>query len=605
MINIRTIDKLTLEVNEINCLVVTSMLRNNDIKVNCSFLNDFIIPQESPLNEFIAYFDDLRDVEDVISIFEQSISPDEKVRNGAIYTPKYIREYIVDKVFIEQQRKNKPIDGLLISDIACGCGAFLYTCACAIHKDTNLPYRDIFHRLYGIDISKESILRAKILLSLQAALEGEEVSVDDFRLYVGNTLDFNFNRFSNVKNNQGFDIVIGNPPYVRSKHIDDQSKKLLHRWKVANVGNPDLYLPFFEIGLSVLNKSGSLGYITVNSFFKSVNARAFRCLMQETKKTLSIIDFGEELVFHKKLAYTCLVFISHELSNHIDFTKATVAEICKGSNFEFEKIAYSTLDPHKGWNLNKSKVLANIKKMENCGAPLSSFRIRNGIATLANDVFIFKPKYEDGHYYYLEYNGVEHLIEKGICRDIIKPNILKDEQDMLLKMEKIIFPYSDNNAVFDEEHLKKVFPKAYAYLLMHKKKLLLRDKGDFDYKWYEYGRTQAIKDQGKKLLFPYMTDTPKFVFCDNENLMIYCGYAFYDESSENLLILKKILESKVFEYYIMHTSKPYSTGYYSYAKNYLKSFTICNLTEEEKQSILLMTKSEVDSFLINKYNVII
>ena len=173
MINIRTIDKLALEVNEINCLVVTSMLRNNDIKVNSSFLNDFIIPEESPLNEFIAYFDDLRDVEDVISIFEQSMSPDEKVRNGAIYTPKYIREYIVDKVFIEQQRKKKPIDRLLISDIACGCGAFLYTCACAIHKDTNLQYRDIFHRLYGIDISKESILRAKILLSLQAALEGD------------------------------------------------------------------------------------------------------------------------------------------------------------------------------------------------------------------------------------------------------------------------------------------------------------------------------------------------------------------------------------------------------------------------------------------------
>ena len=70
-------------------------------------------------------------------------------------------------------------------------------------------------------------------------------------------------------------------------------------------------------------------------------------------------------------------------------------------------------------------------------------------------------------------------------------------------------------------------------------------------------------------------------------------------------MLKKILESKVFEYYIMHTSKPYSTGYYSYAKNYLKSFTICDLTEEEKQNILLMTKSEVDSFLINKYNVTI
>ena len=99
-----------------------------------------------------------------------------------------------------------------------------------------------------------------------------------------------------------------------------------------------------------------------------------------------------------------------------------------------------------------------------------------------------------------------------------------------------------------------------------------------------------------------MTDTPKFIFSDDVDMLIYCGYAFYDDSKENLLVLKRILESNVFFYYIKHTSKPYSTGYYSYAKNYLKSFTICPLSPESRKELLNMqSKHEIDLFLCKQY----
>lgn len=68
--------------------------------------------------------------------------------------------------------------------------------------------------------------------------------------------------------------------------------------------------------------------------------------------------------------------------------------------------------------------------------------------------------------------------------------------------------------------------------------------------------------------------------------------------------MKKVLESSVFDYYMKNTSKPYSTGYYSYAKNYVKSFGIYPFTEEQKQHILsLGSKTEVDNYLKLVYQV--
>ncbi len=81
-------------------------------------------------------------------------------------------------------------------------------------------------------------------------------------------------------------------------------------------------------------------------------------------------------------------------------------------------------------------------------------------------------------------------------------------------------------------------------------------------------------------------------------MMIYCGYAIYNESETELLFLKKVLESNIFDYYIRNTSKPYSTGYYSYAKNYVKSFGIYPFSDEQKKHILsLRTKEEVDDYI--------
>lgn len=586
-------------------LVVNSFARHHGQDANRGYLAQYIAEKEDGLEQDIRLLSDECTLENVINIFELAIPQAEKTSNGAVYTPKYIRDYIVSHVLPSVE---KPLAECLCADIACGCGAFLFTLADYIHTETGQSFAEIYHHFYGIDISEISIRRAKILLALVALVHGETIEDRDFNLYQGDSLTFDFWQMTGVRENRGIDVVVGNPPYVRSKHIDPITKQHLSRWNTSRIGNADLYIPFFEIGTSILCDTGVLGFITVNTFFKSVNARQLRDYLSGGNLSLRIINFGEQLVFKKILAYTCLAFLKKTPNDYLLYAKADIADVERGAEMTFGRIDYSALDNHRGWHLNQSEVLHNIHRIETAGEPLGSkYVIKNGIATLANDVFIFRPVRTDGQYYFLVRDGKEYPIEKGICREIIKPNILKTEADIPAKEEKIISPYDEGHNLISEEFFASQFPMAYKYLESCRDVLDARDKGEGDYgAWYAFGRTQAIADTGLKLLFPYMSDLPHFVYMPKKDMMIYCGYAIYNDSETELLFLKRVLESSVFDYYMKNTSKPYSTGYYSYAKNYVKSFGIYPFSEEQKQHLLsLRTKAEVDDYVRQLYGVAI
>ncbi len=595
----------------LNKILVSIFINSNSLKVkNNKLIKDLILTKESSFYHHIIFATYKFSFDELIESFELAIPSQDKVVNGAVYTPNYIKSFIVENSL---WKVKKPLLKIKSADISCGCGAFLFTIANKQKKDTQRPFSEIFEEnIFGLDICQTSIKRTEILLSLLAISQGEDEKQFKFNLFCGNALSFDWkSNCSSVKSNEGFDLIVGNPPYVRAKNIDSETKKLLADWSVTKSGNPDLYIPFFEIGLENLNKNGILGYITVNSFFKSVNARELRKYLQTNKYALSIIDFGDEKLFESKSAYTCICFLSKEKSEYLLFKKETSKTLQKNGLEKFNKIPFKDLDFQRGWIINNKQIVENIKRIENAGESLGTkYKIKNGIATLSNDIYIFKPIAENENYYTLVRNGKKFEIEKDICRDIIKPNILKYEHEIESIKEKLIYPYTNGItplSLMKEEQLKSNFPKTYEYLSFHKDELQKRDKGNGDYgAWYAFGRTQALTDKGYKLLFPYIAKDPHFVFTDQKDMMIYCGYAIFNESVEELKILKRILESKVFDYYMQNTSKPYSSGYLSYAKNYVKNFGVCELTEKDRYFLSNgATKDEVDDFLIEKYQLTI
>ncbi|MEZ4884412.1 MAG: N-6 DNA methylase [Chitinophagales bacterium] len=594
---------------------------NNLNVANNLLLKSLTINKES--QEEYAYFlnfqalfqeyDILFTFERLIEIFEFVISPSDKIVNGAVYTPPYIREFIVKSCYNKLDIKSK------ISDISCGCGGFLFDFAKKLKTKYGKTFYEIFkENIYGVDITNYSIIRTKILLSILALSKGEDIPSFKFNLFVKNSLEFNwFEEVEDIRNNNGFDIIVGNPPYVGANHIDEISKKLLKSWSVASIGKADLYIPFFQIGLKWLKPKGFLGYITVNNFYRSLNGRKLRCYLNG--QDITLIDFGAEQVFKGKNTYTCICLINKRKGN-MKYSKCPSSSIHLLQETDFININYESLDNEEGWLLDNYSVKSNMSKIENIGEKLGDkYAIRNGLATLRNEIYIFKPIKEIPRFFFLTRNGKSYKIEKSICRNVIKPNVLKKENEIEILKEKIIFPYKEiseadifgnktkKNIVITESEFTKKYPHAYNYLTEHKNELSKRDKGKKKYEnWFAFGRTQALNIQGQKLFLPYMSNRPYFVYSSEENLLFYNGYAIISDNEKDLLFIKKILLSNVFWYYVKHKSKPYTGGYFSLAKNYIKNFGIPDFTTQERTQFMRLKKeSSINNFLMKKYKIII
>jgi hypothetical protein len=165
----------------------------------------------------------------------------------------------------------------------------------------------------------------------------------------------------------------------------------------------------------------------------------------------------------------------------------------------------------------------------------------------------------------------------------------------------VIFPYDQQEKpkLLDEKLMKESFPEAYKYLQNKRKILAERDKGKGNYEnWFAFGRTQSLEKIKNKMFFPKYSDrTPNFIINSDDNLLFYNGLAVVGSSETEMEIIKKILESSIFWYYIKTTSKPYSSDYYSLNGNYIKNFGVCELTEKERKFLI----EETDQNLLNEF----
>lgn len=481
-----------------------------------------------------------------------------------------------------------------------GCGGFLFNASIELKKRTGKTYSEIFRtHIFGLDIQEYSVNRTKLLLSLLALQSGEDSYDFQFNLFQGDSLDFNWS--TKIRDFNGFSIILGNPPYVCARNLDTETKEKLKNWEVCKSGNSDLYIPFFQIAIENLAESGILGFITMNSFFKSLNGRALRDYFQRKGLAISIIDFGSEQVFKSKNTYTCICFIENREQQFVSYTEAETKRLT--GKLSFSKIKYNILDSRKGWNLKDNKI---ISKIESTGIPFGElYQTRHGIATLKNDIYIFKPVDEDENFFYLQ-NGSLYKIEKGICKDIVNSNKLSRKVNLNNLKEKVIFPYDQHRKpkLLDENLMKESFPEAYKYLQNKKKILAERDKGKGDYEnWFAFGRTQSLEKVKNKLFFPKMSDRiPNYIINSDEDLLFYNGQAIIGHSKKEMILIQKIMESNIFWYYIKTTSKPYSSDYYSLNGNYIKHFGVCELSEKEKKFLINETdQSILNNFFEDKY----
>lgn len=600
--------------NYINRLIVSSFLITHNLKVHKSnilfkYQEKDSSPELQSLIEIIRNSPNKFGLEELVEVFEFVISPADKEVNGAVYTPAYIRENIITQILsvYEQGMWIK----LLYADLSCGCGGFFYTLLESIKQyvpDISVS-NFIRNNILGIDIKSFSVERTKILLALYALFEGEELTDDSFNIYCRNSLSNDFVEIDVVARNGGIDVVMGNPPYVASSKISDENRMFIKNWEVSRTGKSDLYLPFFQLGLESLKDNGVLGYITVNTFYRSLNGIAFREYLSSRGYDCTIIDFGAEQLFRGCSTYTCICLIRKYKTDQVHYIESASSKLEYLHKEDYEDIPYALLDNKKGWILKDKHTSDKIMTIESTGQPLGEVvDIKNGFATLRNEIYLIRPESQDSNYYYFKKDGKDCKVEIGICREAIKANLVRTEDDIDNLKEYIIFPYrliDGFQIILDEDEFVNKYPYAHLYLSQYKEELAKRDKGHKQYpKWYAYGRSQALNLKGERLLFPHICDTPCFVYCANSTLMFYDGYAIFSKDQRQLNIIRRILMSNIFWYYITKTSKPYSGGFFSLEKRYIRHFGVPVLTEEEKDELIRLDKQElINDWLVKFYNI--
>jgi len=589
----------------------------NRIVVKRNLLIKSILDQEnkvvSAARNLLAKLIEGKTLLDFVNIFELLIPESDKKMNGAFFTPKIITNFIVSQTIKNSKQT--------ICDPSCGCGAFLVSAADLFLKKFKKDILQVIEEnLYGVDIADYSVRRAKILLSLFALQNGEDKDVINFNIVTADSLTIDWQKlFPKVMADGGFNVVIGNPPYVKFQDLDKELRnKLYSDWRTLKSGNYNLYFAFFELGVNILRNNEILGYITPNNYFTSLAGIHLRKYLASNRFIYKIIDFNHLKVFEAQ-TYTCITFLKK--NNQRDFfyyERIESKDLSTLNRLNYSKVFYKDLNNEK-WRLLREIDQKNIKKIENIGQRLGDIAdIRVGIATCKDSIYFVDGNTLEGEFYRKQYKGHTYLIEKEITKPITKISDFQRQEDLKRNILRIIFPYkrvSGEVKLIREDELKKLYPNCYTYFLAVKDELATRDKGKASYpEWYAYARTQGLNFLGKKLLTPTFSAEPRFLLEDNEEALFCNGYAIYLLKKSDLFskqneqidldVLSKILNSKVMGYYIKQTSVSIEGGYPCYQKNFIELFGIPKFTEEEINFLKKEAgKRKIDRFLIKKYEI--
>ena len=174
------------------------------------------------------------------------------------------------------------------------------------------------NNLFGVDVNAESIEIAKLSLWVKTARRGKPLDSLDKNLKVGDSLieDSNYaylshgftwaSAFPDIINDGGFDIVLGNPPYVRMEFLKAMKPYLEKRFEVVS-DRADLYCYFFERGLNLLKPGGRLGYISSSTFFKTGSGKPLRNFLRQKGTIETVVDFGDLQVFEGVTTYPVVI----------------------------------------------------------------------------------------------------------------------------------------------------------------------------------------------------------------------------------------------------------------------------------------------------------
>jgi len=564
-------------------------------------------------------------------------SKSKRKKDGVFYTPEYITKYIVDntlgslcqakkvelglddveidvpknpkKLNKTQSKQKEALEayriyllGLKILDPACGSGAFLNQALNYLleeHSFIDEGIRTLMggsvlglydvkkgileNNLYGVDINAEAVEIAKLSLWLRTVESGRKLNKLADKIKVGNSLiddksvvDNAFvweEEFAEVFENGGFDVVIGNPPYVRSELISPFIPYLESKYNVFHPSG-DLFGYFYELGLSLLNTNGLFGFIS-NAFDKTAASEPLRNYINTDTSIVKYIDFKAVQVFEGATTYPIILILKKEYYKmnsfeYINIPKEKQSQMIEIDACQKEQVLQDDLDK-KNWSfMSIAKMMILNKIKQNPTVKYLYGKCYRGLLTGLNDAFIISNIFTLSENIKLIYEG----------KDLLKWRSPKSEKQLIL------FPRGWTKVQFgqniEEEEalslLKSKYPEIVEQLLPFAERAKKRyDKGDF---WWEL-RNCAYYDllEKPKIVFPNLQNTNKFSM-DEKNIYLNAPAVFLPTEDKNLLA---ILNSKLIWFFLTSICVVRSGGYIEVKPQYFEQIPIKLIEKESKE----------------------
>lgn len=401
--------------------------------------------------------------------------------------------------------------------------------------------------------------------------------------------------FKDVFDNGGFDVVIGNPPYLRIQGLRESNPKFadyLSKHYESASGSFDLYVTFAERGLGLINQKGVVNYIMPTKWTNSAFGKGLRRLVSKTKSASKIINFGAYQVFNAS-TYTGLQWFSP----NSEYLKYIELDRDLSSNDELKQYLDSLNDEHSTiikseklnesqWVLTKNAVSEILNRLEQHPRRIKDVfdKIFQGLATSKDDVYFIYDCSVDGEFIVGESKqlGCKVQIEKGLVKPLLKGEDVH-RYDTIKTDRYVIFPYKILNGkavLYSESELSEQFPSGYNYLKECEEILREREHGrlrDDDY-WYRYIYPKnLVLFDNEKLVAPEISMGGNFAYDKNgefySTTKIY-GYIKKKSIKESYKFWMALFNSRLFWFFIQNTGYVLRGGYYTFKTDYINPFPV-------------------------------